>query len=72
MTTATTTSEGNDHRNNRSQQDYSGSPDDLVVAIEHPPRGKKSGTTQEQFDKLLHKQCPVSDPGPWDCVHNVV
>ncbi|RLN05294.1 retrotransposon protein, putative, Ty3-gypsy subclass [Panicum miliaceum] len=52
----------NDHRNDRSQWDYSGSsskrkPNDLVTAVEHPPHGKKSGSMQEQFEKLLEKQC---------------
>jgi hypothetical protein len=47
---------------NKSQRDYSGSsrkrkPDDLIVAMDHPPRGKKT-TTQEQFEKLLQKKCP--------------
>jgi hypothetical protein len=55
---------GNNHRNDRSQQDHLGSSqkrksDDLIAAIECPSRGKKSGTMQEQFDKLLHKQCLV-------------
>jgi hypothetical protein len=47
----------NDNRNDKSQRDYSGPlrkrrPDDLIAAIEHPSRGKKS-TTQEEFEKLL-------------------
>jgi hypothetical protein len=49
---------GNGHRNDRSQRDYSGSsqkhkPDDVITAVERPPRGKKSGMTQDQFEKLL-------------------
>jgi hypothetical protein len=47
----------NDNRTNKSQRDYSGSsrkrkPDDLVAAVDRPPRGRKT-TTQEQFEKLL-------------------
>jgi hypothetical protein len=59
---------GNDHRNDRSQRDYSGSskkrkPDDLVTAVERPTctRSKKLGMTQEQVEKLLQKQ------RPWHC-----
>jgi hypothetical protein len=52
----------NDNRADKGQRDFSGSsqktkPDDLVVAVERPSRGKKS-TTQEQFEKLLQKKCP--------------
>jgi hypothetical protein len=52
----------NDNRNDKSQRDYSGpsrkcKPDDLIVAMDRPSRGKKS-TTQEEFDKLLQKKCP--------------
>jgi hypothetical protein len=46
----------NDNRSNKGQQNYSGSspnrkPDDLVVAVEHNPHGKKSGNQQDQFEK---------------------
>jgi hypothetical protein len=46
------------------QRGYSGSfqkrkPDDLVADIDRTPRGKKQGNKQEEFDKLLHKQCPM-------------
>jgi hypothetical protein len=52
----------NDNRTDKSQRDYSGSsrkrkPDDLVAAVDRPPRGRKT-TTQEQFEKLLQKKCP--------------
>jgi hypothetical protein len=33
--------------------------DDLIAAVKHSSRDKKLETMQEQFDKLLHKQCPV-------------
>jgi hypothetical protein len=51
----------NDNRNDKSQQDYSGpsrkrKPDDLIVAVDRPSRGKKT-TTQEEFEKLLQKKC---------------
>jgi hypothetical protein len=52
----------NDNHNDKSQRDYSGlsrkrKPDDLIVAVDHPSRGKKS-TMQEEFEKLLQKKCP--------------
>jgi hypothetical protein len=52
----------NDNRTDKSQRDYSGSsrkhkPDDLVTAVDRPPRGRKT-MTQEQFEKLLQKKCP--------------
>jgi hypothetical protein len=52
----------NDNHTNKSQRDYSGSSrkgklDDLVVAVDHPPRGRKTAT-QGQFEKLLQKKCP--------------
>jgi hypothetical protein len=52
----------NDSSADKSQQDYSGSspkrkPDDLIAAVDHPPRGRKT-TTQEQFKKLLQKKYP--------------
>jgi hypothetical protein len=47
----------NDNRTDKSQRDYSCSsrkckPDDLIAAVDRPPRGRKT-TTQEQFEKLL-------------------
>lgn len=53
----------NDNCNDRSQRDFSGPPqkrklDDLIAPIERPPRGRKTTTMQEQFEKLLQKQCP--------------
>jgi hypothetical protein len=52
----------NDNRTDKSQRDYLGSsrkrkPDDLIVAVDRPPRGRKT-MTQEQFEKLLQKKCP--------------
>jgi hypothetical protein len=43
----------NDNRNDKSQRDYLGpprkrKPDDLIVAVDHPSRGKKL-RTQEEF-----------------------
>jgi hypothetical protein len=51
-----------DNRTEKSQRDYLDSsqkrkPDDLVAAVDQPPRGRKT-TTQEQFEKLLQKKCP--------------
>jgi hypothetical protein len=53
----------NDNRTDKSHRDYSGSSrkrklDDLIVAVDCPPRGRKI-TTQEQFEKLLQKKCPL-------------
>jgi hypothetical protein len=52
----------NDNRNDKSLWDYLGPPrkcklDILIVAMDHPSRGKKS-TMQEEFEKLLQKKCP--------------
>jgi hypothetical protein len=66
----------NDNRNDKSQWDYSGpsrkcKPDDLIVAVDHPSRGKKS-TTQEEFEKLLQKKClwhPGANHAAIDCYH---
>jgi hypothetical protein len=66
----------NDNRTDKSQRDYSGpsrkcKPDDLVVAVDHPSRGRKT-TTQVEFEKLLQKKCPWH-PGAnhavIDCYH---
>jgi hypothetical protein len=66
----------NDNRNDKSQRDYSGlsqkrKPDDLIAAMDHPSRGKKS-TTQEEFEKLLQKKCPWhpgANHAAIDCYH---
>jgi hypothetical protein len=66
----------NDNRNDKSQRDYSGpprkrKPDDLITAVDHPSRGKKS-TTQEEFEKLLQKKCPWhpgANHAAIDCYH---
>jgi hypothetical protein len=66
----------NDNRNDKSQRDYLGpsrkrKPDDLVVAVDHPSRGKKT-TTQEEFEKLLQKKCPWHPGANYaaiDCYH---
>jgi hypothetical protein len=52
----------NDNRTDKSQRDYSSlsrkcKPDDLIVAVDRPPRGRRT-TTQEQFEKLLQKKFP--------------
>jgi hypothetical protein len=52
----------NDNRIDKSQRDYSGSsrkrkPDDLIAAVDRPPRGRKT-MMHEQFEKLLQKKCP--------------
>jgi hypothetical protein len=52
----------NDNCTDKNQRDYSSSsrkltPDDLVVAVDRPPRGRKT-TMQEQFKKFLQKKCP--------------
>jgi hypothetical protein len=65
-----------DNRNNKSQRDYSDpsrkrKPDDLIMAVDCPSRGKKT-TTQEEFEKLLQKKRPWH-PGAnhvaIDCYH---
>jgi hypothetical protein len=46
-------------------------PDDLIVAVDSPSRGKKS-TTQEEFKKLLQKKCPWhpgANHAAIDCYH---
>jgi hypothetical protein len=66
----------NDNRNDKSQRDYSGpnrkrKPDDLVVAVDCPSRGKKT-TTQEELEKLLQKKCPWhlgANHAAIDCYH---
>jgi hypothetical protein len=65
-----------DNRNDKSQRDYSGpsrkrKPDDLIVAVDRPSRGKTS-TTQEEFEKLLQKKCPWhpgANHAAIDCYH---
>jgi hypothetical protein len=66
----------NDNCNEKSQWDYSGPSrkrklDDLIAAVDHPSRGKKS-TTQEEFEKLLQKKCPWhpgANHAAIDCYH---
>jgi hypothetical protein len=66
----------NDNHIDKGQRDYSGpprkrKPDDLIAAVDHPPRGKKS-TTQEEFEKLLQKKCPWhpgANHAAIDCYH---
>jgi hypothetical protein len=65
-----------DNRNDKSQLDYPGppqkrKPDDLIAAVDHPSRGKKS-MTQEEFEKLLQKKCPWhpgANHAAIDCYH---
>jgi hypothetical protein len=54
---------GNNHFN-KGQRNNSGNPqkrkpDQEIAAVERNPHGKKSGSNQAQFEKLLHKQCPM-------------
>jgi hypothetical protein len=66
----------NDNRTDKSQRDYSGpsrkrKPDDLVVAVDRPSRGKKT-MMQEEFEKLLQKKCPWhpgANHAAIDCYH---
>jgi hypothetical protein len=66
----------NDNCNDKGQRDFSSPPrkrrlDDLIMAMDRPPRGKKS-TTQEEFEKLLQKKCPWhpgSNHAAIDCYH---
>jgi hypothetical protein len=65
-----------DNRNDKSQRDYLGpprkrKPDDLIMAVDRPLRGRKS-TTQEEFEKLLQKKCPWhpgANHAAIDCYH---
>ncbi|RLM62137.1 retrotransposon protein, putative, Ty3-gypsy sub-class [Panicum miliaceum] len=52
----------NDHLSDKGQRDYSGSsrkrkPDDEVEVVERNPRGKRLRNQQDQYEKILHKQC---------------
>jgi hypothetical protein len=66
----------NDNRIDKSQRDYSGlsrkcKPDDLIAAVDHPSRGKKT-MTQEEFEKLLQQKCPWhpgANHAAIDCYH---
>jgi hypothetical protein len=66
-----------DNRNDKSQRDYPGpprkrEPDDLIVAVDRPSRGKKS-TMQEEFEKLLQNKCPWhlgANHAAIDCYHH--
>jgi hypothetical protein len=65
-----------DNRTDKSQRDYSGpsrkrKPDDLIAAVDHPSRGKKS-TMPEELEKLLQKKCPWHPGANYaaiDCYH---
>jgi hypothetical protein len=66
----------NDNRTDKSQRDYLGpsrkwKPDNLVMAVDHPSRGRKT-MTQEEFKKLLQKKCPWlpgANLAAIDCYH---
>jgi hypothetical protein len=66
----------NDNRTDKSQRDYSGpsrkrKPDDLIEAVDHPSRGRKT-MMQEEFEKLLQKKCPWhpgANHAAIDCYH---
>jgi hypothetical protein len=54
----------NGNRSDKSQWNYSEpslkrKPDHEVMAVECNSRGKKLGNQQDQFEKILHKQCPM-------------
>jgi hypothetical protein len=54
---------GNDHFD-KSQRNHLGNtqkrkPDQEIMAIERNPHGKKSGNNYTQFEKVMHKQCPI-------------
>ena len=57
-----------DNRNKgpRDQQDEGRKrrPDDHIAALDRPPSGKKL-SSQEQFEKLLHKRCPFHPNGKY-------
>jgi hypothetical protein len=60
----------------KGQQNNSGNlrkhkPGHEVAAVEHNPRGKKSGSNQAQFEKVLHKQCPMH-PKSWQMLFECV
>jgi hypothetical protein len=46
-------------KRNNSRNPRKHKPDQKVAAVERNPRGKKSGSNQVQFEKVLHKQCPM-------------
>jgi hypothetical protein len=66
---------GNNHFD-KGQWNHSGNPgkhklDQEVAAVERNLRGKKSGNNEAQFEKILHKQCPMhhkSQHTLFDCV----
>jgi hypothetical protein len=64
----------NDNRTDKSQRagpSRKRKPDDLVAAVDHPSRGRKT-TTQEEFEKLLQKKCPWhpgANHAAIDCYH---
>ncbi|RLM54356.1 hypothetical protein C2845_PM10G12240 [Panicum miliaceum] len=57
--------QGNDNGHfDKGQRNHSGNPrkrklDQEVTTVEHNPCGKKSGNIDTQFEKVLHKQCPM-------------
>jgi hypothetical protein len=56
-------SNGNDHFD-KSQRNQLGNtrkckPDQEVAVVERNLRGKKSGNNNSQFEKVMHKQCPI-------------
>ncbi|RLN07858.1 retrotransposon protein, putative, Ty3-gypsy subclass [Panicum miliaceum] len=55
---------GNNNNNRPDKGQYSGTtrkrkPKDQVANIERNPCSKKSGKLQDQYEKILHKQCPM-------------
>jgi hypothetical protein len=57
--------QGNDNNHfDKGQRNHSGNPrkrkpEQEVTAVECNLRGKKSGSNEAQFEKVLHKQCPM-------------
>jgi hypothetical protein len=54
----------NNNHFDKGQRNNSGNPrkcksDKEVMTVERNPRGKKSGNNQAQFEKVLHKRCPM-------------
>jgi hypothetical protein len=66
---------GNNHFD-KGQRNNSGNPrkhkpEQEVTTVEHNPRGKKLGSNQAQFEKVLHKQC-VMHPKSWHTLFECV
>jgi hypothetical protein len=61
---------------NKSQWNNSGNtrkckPDHEVAAVKRNPRGKKSGNNDSEYEKIMHKQCPIHPESRhtlFDCV----